>query len=92
MKPISLLVSLILALLILGGCTTAHKITAVRMDMTRADVISAMGEPASTGATDGKEFLNYKLLESAWDWEPTPYTVIIREGKVVSYGRQNQIH
>lgn len=60
--------------------------------MTKNEVIQAMGEPTSIGANDGKEYMNYKLLESAWDWEPTPYTVIFREGKVVSYGRQNQVH
>ncbi len=79
-------------LLCLGlcGCATAHKINAVSLGMSKDEVIRVMGKPSSTSATEGTEYLNYKLAETNnddWYGVSTPFYVCIKEGKVISYGR-----
>jgi len=79
-------------LLCLGlcGCASAHKINSISLGMSKEDVIKTMGRPVSTSATEGTEYLNYKLAETSDDdflGRYTPYYVSIRDGKVVSYGR-----
>lgn len=58
--------------------------------MSKDEVIRVMGKPSSTSATEGTEYLNYKLAETStdgWYGVSTPYYVCIRGGKVISYGR-----
>lgn len=74
----------------LAGCATAGRMNLVSLGMTKSDVISTMGKPVSTSATDGTEYLNYRFSETSDDdflGRTTPYYVCIREGKVVSFGR-----
>lgn len=71
----------------LYGCATAYKINSVSLGMSKEDVIKLMGKPVSTSATEGTEYLNYKLAETVYDDFYTPYYVCIRDGKVISYGR-----
>lgn len=82
----------IVLLLCLGlcGCATAHKINSISLGMSKEDVIKTMGKPVSTSATEGTEYLNYKLAETGDDdfyGITTPYYVCVRDGKVISYGR-----
>jgi len=76
---------------VLFGCATAYKISDIRTGMSRAEVVTVLGNPAGTGVDGDREYLNYKLLESAHDWGPTPYTVVLQDGKVVSFGRHGQV-
>jgi len=73
------LMSLILA------CTSASKINAIDIGMSKDEVIAAMGEPDSTSAIDNSLFLRYKL------WAGGPYLddyfVEFKDGKVSAYGR-----
>jgi outer membrane protein assembly factor BamE (lipoprotein component of BamABCDE complex) len=72
------------------GCATAGKMNLVSLGMTKSEVISTMGKPVSTSATDGTEYLNYRFSETSDDdfmGRATPYYVCIRDGKVISFGR-----
>lgn len=75
----------------LGGCATASQLNQISIGMSKDEVIKKMGQPISTAAIGGKEYLNYRLVPSS---EPAqwanyePYFVCIQEGKVASYGQK----
>lgn len=73
-----------------SACATSSKINQVSIGMTKEEVTSVMGEPVSISATEGTEYMNYKLSETDDDavrgWT-TPYYVRLVNGKVDSYGR-----
>ena len=75
---------------LLLGCATAQNMNRVRVGMTKADVIAAMGTPVSVSAQEGTEYLNFKLSETGDDafrgWT-TPYFVRIVNGRVDAFGR-----
>lgn len=80
--------ALILATLV--GCATAHKMNNISLGMTKQQVIQTLGPPASTSATTGVEYLNYRFSETddhAFAGISTPYYVQILDGKVAAYGR-----
>lgn len=74
----------------LMGCATAGAINSISVGMSKEDVIKKMGQPVSTSAKEGREYLNYQLSETStqayYGWT-TPYAVVLQDGKVVSYGR-----
>ena len=83
-------------LLCLGlyGCATAGKINSISLGMSKEEVIKTMGQPVSTSAKEGAEYLNYKLSETGDDdflGITTPYAVCLKDGKVVSYGRHGDL-
>ncbi len=82
-------ISLILCALFFVGCTTfASKINAVRIGMSKAEVLAVMGPPSSITADTTAEYLNYSLLEKYTAIAHyTPYEIKLVNGKVVSYGR-----
>lgn len=47
--------------LLLSSCATATRTNQLSLGMTKAQVIEAMGEPTSSHATNGVEYLTYKL-------------------------------
>lgn len=72
------------------GCATAHKISAVQIGMTKDKVIKVMGRPASMSVKRGTEYLNYSLSETddqAFYGITQPYYVRLINGRVDSYGR-----
>jgi len=84
-----LLAAFALAIL-LFGCATSHKINAVQLGMSKSEVITAMGNPVSTSAQGGAEYLNYKLSETNVDAKhgvTAPYYIRLIDGKVESYGK-----
>jgi hypothetical protein len=88
---------LVLAGLLVMGCATTGRMNKISVGMTKEQVIAAMGQPASTRATAGVEYLEYKLRESgdlvAGTWtEPTrEYYVRLRDGHVDAYGKMGDI-
>lgn len=86
----SLIVPVILAIVLLAGCATAHKMNQVSLGMTKQQVVQALGPPISTSAKPGVEYLNYRFSETDIDERQnvtTPYFIRIVDGKVESYGR-----
>lgn len=59
--------------------------------MTKEEVIKIMGQPTSTSAKEGTEYLTYMLAETPGQLADTryatPYFVRIVNGKVNAYGR-----
>ena len=85
-----LLVSIFSIAIAVAGCATAQKINSVSIGMTKQEVMTALGPPASTSAKDGVEYLNYRFSETddeAFYGITRPYFVRIINGKVDSYGR-----
>ena len=83
-------VLLILSALFFFGCQSpASKINAVRLGMSRSDVIAVMGTPSSITNDPTAEYLNYSLAEGSTSIQApsTPYEIKIVNGKVASYGR-----
>ena len=59
MKSISII--LMMVALIAGCAGTASKTNQLSLGMTKAQVIEVMGEPTSSHATDGVEYMVYRL-------------------------------
>jgi hypothetical protein len=86
MKTINKLI--LVAVIVLTGCTTATKMNNLNVGMTKEQVLAVMGSPDNTAAPgNGIESLRYAL--STWSngahithW----YYVKLVDGKVVSYG------
>jgi hypothetical protein len=84
----------ILMLSLCGCLAPASNINMVSLGMTKQQVIAVMGDPASTSAIQGKEYMNYSLAEDC-QVSPviggkcltTPYYIRLIEGKVDAYGR-----
>ena len=84
------LIAILLSTLFLFGCATAHKISNVKMGMTKDEVVTTIGKPTSISAKDNTEYLNYRFSETddhAFYGITTPYFVRLINGKVDSYGR-----
>ena len=81
--------SVLLVLIFVSGCATAHKISKVQLGMTKNEVIQVMGPPDSISAKGNIEYLNYQLQEFGIDNRliTRPYYVRILEGRVDSFGR-----
>jgi hypothetical protein len=74
-----------LAVLLLVGCAGASKMNAVRLGMTRDQVIGAIGAPDSTSEMGGTLYLKYQLCS---DWIFTDrYYVRLTDGGVDAFGR-----
>ena len=78
-------------IILLSGCAfigSASRINSVSLGMSKEDVIRVMGEPISTAAGEGKEYLNYNLDETGKWGVREPYFVCFKDGRVISYGRK----
>src|SRR5258706_12979127 len=67
---------------VLSGCQaamygTAEDLNRIRVGMTRAEVIAALGEPMTTGADAalGEDRLIYKRMAYTLGWSPKLYEV-----------------
>jgi len=88
--------SIILALLttlLLTSCATVGKMSVLREDMTKSEVVSIIGNPDGFHRNGEYEFLLYAdLLISGWSvfsglsWDRTDYTVILKNDLVIEYG------
>lgn len=59
----------------------------VREGMTKEEVIAQLGEPDGYRRSGSYEALQYtNRLISGWSWDRTDYTVILKDGRVNSYG------
>jgi hypothetical protein len=63
----------------------------VSTGMTKAEVVSVMGQPDSTAAKDGVEYMNYRLATSALDFDgsdTSDYFVRFVNGRVDAFGHK----
>ena len=74
-----------------AGCATmSSQMNSITVGMKKDEVIKVMGEPTSTSAKKGLEYLNYELTETSHQWWygfTTPYFVAFKDGKVIAFGR-----
>lgn len=80
-------------LLLLAGCQaamygTAAQLNKISVGMTKPEVVAALGQPNSTAAQQGGEFLVYRWMEAVLTEWPKEYFVLLVDGRVVSYGRK----
>lgn len=80
--------------LTLMGCATAHKMNALSVGMTKAEVVNILGHPKDSSAMSGVEYLRYELHpDSLGRCFAGPregiadYFVRLVGGRVDSYGR-----
>ena len=74
-----------LAALLMVGCAGAGKMNALRLGMTRDQVIGAIGAPDSTSEMGNTQYLKYQLCS---DWIFTDrYYVRLTDGSVDAFGR-----
>lgn len=74
-----------LTALLLLGCAGAGKMNALRLGMTRSQVIDAIGAPDSTSEMGTTQYLKYQLFS---DWIFTDrYYVRLTDGSVDAFGR-----
>jgi hypothetical protein len=89
-SKISLFASVVFAVL-LTGCQTSTALNNVHIGMTKADVLSLLGEPDSTSAQANVEYMTYYLTSDAGYGRDQPYMVRLVNGKVESFGRFAQL-
>ena len=81
---------LMVIIVFIVGCATAHKINRVQIGMTKEEVIKVMGHPTSKSAKSNTEYMNYSLSETddqAFYGITKPYFIRLINGRVDSYGR-----
>ena len=87
---------LALAVLLLVGCATSStKLNTVSLGMTKQQVIEAMGQPQSTRATSGSEYMIYRLTDASpllfvvghYLEREADYYVRLAGGRVDAYGK-----
>jgi hypothetical protein len=90
-----LVTSLTVTSLFLTGCQaviygTASDFKRLKLGMTKAEVISAIGTPVSISADGDKneEYLIYKRMKHMISEWPRTYSVTLRNDHVVKYGEQ----
>lgn len=67
------------------GCAASGKLNNLRIGMTKQQAIAVMGNPTSTSAKDGVEYLNYRLSPGVFIIND--YFIKIKNGKVEAFGR-----
>ena len=81
----SILIGALVAILITACAPSAGKLNQLRMNMTRDEVLAAMGSPSSSSETAGLLYLRYRLSNDGITHEE--YYVRLLNGKVDAYGR-----
>ena len=80
----------------LSGCMaaifgTADQLNQLSVGMSKEDVIKKLGQPKSTAAANGIEYMQYRWVKTviAADGNfPEDYYVAIKNGQVASFGRK----
>jgi phosphatidylserine/phosphatidylglycerophosphate/cardiolipin synthase-like enzyme len=93
MSKFSRIPFLVLLVLLLSSCAlSVSHVADVSVGMTKENVIGALGQPDKTNVNGNWEFLNYRVMESGWlNWGSAPYTVVLRDGKVINSGKSAQM-
>ena len=72
----------------LVGCATARLLNSINVGMSKAEVIKIMGNPESTSASGGKEYLSYLYQSRDVAFKVDTFFVCLVDGKVVEYGKK----
>src|SRR5882762_334000 len=89
MKNIYWLIALAILAFLAGCVSNTEKL---HLGMSRAEVITAMGNPGSVSGSVGYEILNYTVPDSQGTFTLNrQYLVRLLDGKVESFGFQTQL-
>lgn len=93
MKRLGVAALAVASISILSACAApmARKMERLSVGMTKAEAIAVMGRPKSVSATDGIEYLSYRLATSFMDTDgsdTSDYFVRIVNGRVDAYGQK----
>jgi hypothetical protein len=82
----------ILSTMILAGCATggASLLNEVKLGMSEAEVIEAIGAPSTTSASGDTAYLHYNLYSGGIF--PDAYFVRLTEGRVDAFGRKGDFN
>ncbi len=70
-----------------SGCVTGQKMGDVHEGMSKAEVVSILGNPDGFQRSGEYEALRYSdRLISGWSWNRADYTVILQNDRVSAYG------
>ena len=76
--------------LTLTACATGEKFSQLRPGMTKAQVISLLGNPKGYAQSGDNEVLQYPGgLISGWSYDTADFSVVLHHGLVQSYGASN---
>ena len=88
------LLAALFAAALTSGCQammygTGSDLNRISLGMSKAEVVQHLGEPTSVGADakTGEEYLDYRKMSRTLEWSPSTYRVILRDGKVASFGQ-----
>jgi hypothetical protein len=70
---------------LMGGCAHESNMNAVRLGMSKADVLVVLGKPTSTSAQGTTEYLRYRYAVPMHG--PEEYYVRLVAGKVEAFGK-----
>ena len=79
------LIIVVLGVLLLFGCSSSKRMNQLKLGMTKAEVIEAIGPPKSTSATEDIVYLRYQLRYGSGF--TSEYFVRLQEGRVDAFGR-----
>jgi hypothetical protein len=81
---------ILLFCLALSACTTGEKFSQLHPGMTKAQVVSLLGNPKGYTRNGDKEVLQYPGgLISGWSYDTADFSVVLQNGLVESYGASN---
>lgn len=91
MKPWKISVCILVALM-MAGCAMggADRLNEVKLGMSEAEVIEAIGAPSTKSASGDTSYLHYNLY-SSWIF-PDEYFVRLTDGKVDAFGRKGDFN
>ena len=88
MKILHTLAAVLLALSLASCAKPAGKMAGLEPGMTKQEVIAVLGDPNSVSYDNGTECLYFALSEWPMDIVPGRYIVVLVDGKVSSYGKE----
>lgn len=86
-----ILLPLAAAVAIVSGCASSADLNRIHIGMSKAEVISVLGNPDSTSAQANVEYLTYYLENNDGYGRDQPYLVRLVSGTVESFGRAFQL-
>ena len=70
---------------------TAAKLNRISVGMPREQVVRELGTPDTSSASGNEEILKYKWMKTVVEWVPEYFYVRLVDGKVASYGEENEL-
>src|SRR5688500_12167634 len=79
--------TLCLVAALLVGCATGKKMSNIRPDLHKSDVVRILGQHDGLGTVENHEVVRYSnRATSGWSWDRADYNVVFLNGRVVEYG------